>query len=134
MVQKKKRLTKTQRLLNAWVMRLAHHMSDEYGMGMGKALKLAYMAAAVLNRLGKGEAEFVFLKDDGSLRSARGTLHRGIDPDFDNYESKGNGKRRDNSNTEGIYTYWDLERHAFRTFKAINLIDVKCKKIDEGLI
>ena len=122
MVQKKKRLTKTQRLLNAWVMRLAHHMSDEYGMGMGKALKLAYMAAAVLNRLGKGEAEFVFLKDDGSLHSARGTLCRGIDPDFDNYEGKGDGKRRDNSNTEGIYTYWDLERHAFRTFKAINLI------------
>ena len=134
MVQKKKRLTKTQRLLNAWVMRLAHHMSDEYGMGMGKALKLAYMAAAVLNRLGKGEAEFVFLKDDGSLREARGTLCRGIDPDFDNYEGKGDGKRRDNSNTEGIYTYWDLERHAFRNFKAANLIDVRCKKIDEGLL
>jgi len=124
MAKKKNSTKETQRLMSSWVLRLAHHISDEYVMGMGKALKLAYMAAAVLNRLGKGEAEFVFLKDDGSLRKVRGTLCRGIDPDFDNYEGKGDGKRRDNSNTEGIYTYWDLERHAFRTFKAINLIKV----------
>ena len=124
MAKKKNSTKETQRLMSSWVLRLAHHISDEYVMGMGKALKLAYMAAAVLNRLGKGEAEFVFLKDDGSLRKVRGTLCRGIDPDFDNYEGKGDGKRRDNSNTEGIYTYWDLEKHAFRTFKAINLIKV----------
>ena len=123
MVQKKKRLTKTQRLLNAWVMRLAHQLTEDYGLKQSNALRRAHMTAAVLDRLGKGVALFVYLKDDGSLRSARGTLRRGIDPDFDNYESKGNGKRRDNSNTEGIYTYWDLERHAFRTFKAINLIE-----------
>ena len=129
MVQKKKRLTKTQRLLNAWVMRLAHQLTEDYGLKQSNALRRAHMAAAVLNRLGKGEAEFVFLKDDGSLREARGTLCRGIDPDFDNYKSKGNGKHRDNSNTEGIYTYWDLERHAFRTFKAINLVQVDNVKI-----
>ena len=134
MVQKKKRLTKTQRLLNAWAMRLANQLTEDYGLTQSNALRRAHMAAAVLDRLGKGVARFTYLKDDGSLRSARGTLHRGIDPDFDNYEGKGDGKRRDNSNTEGIYTYWDLERHAFRTFKAINLIDVKCKKIDEGLL
>ena len=115
MVQKKKRLTKTQRLLNAWVMRLAHQLTEDYGLKQSTALRRAHMTAAVLDRLGKGVARFTYLKDDGSLRSARGTLHRGIDPDFDNYESKGNGKRRDNSNTEGIYTYWDLEKHAFRT-------------------
>ena len=123
MVQKKKRLTKTQRLLNAWVMRLAHQLTEDYGLKQSNALRRAHMTAAVLGRLGKGVARFVYLKDDGSLRSARGTLRRGIDPAFDNYEGKGNGKRRDNSNTEGIYTYWDLERHAFRTFKAINLIE-----------
>jgi len=123
MVQKKKRLTKTQRLLNAWVMRLAHQLTEDYGLKQSNALRRAHMTAAVLGRLGKGVARFTYLKDDGSLRSARGTLHRGIDPDFDNYEGKGNGKRRDNSNTEGIYTYWDLERHAFRTFKAANLIE-----------
>ena len=58
----------------------------------------------------------------GLLLQARGTLHRGIDPDFDNYKGKGKVKR-DNSNTEGIYTYWDLDRHAFRTFKAFNLVE-----------
>ena len=130
MVQKKIRLTKTQRLLNAWAMRLANQLTEDYGLTQSNALRRAHMAAAVLDRLGKGVARFTYLKDDGSLRSARGTLHKGIDPDFDNYESKGNGKRRDNSNTEGIYTYWDLERHAFRTFKAINLIECCNIKID----
>ena len=88
MVQKKKRLTKTQRLLNAWAMRLANQLTEDYGLTQSNALRRAHMTAAVLDRLGKGD-----------------------------------GKHRDNSNTEGIYTYWDLERHAFRTFKAINLIE-----------
>lgn len=130
MTKKKKNSKETQRLMSSWVLRLAHHMTDEHGVGMGNALNRAHMAAAILDKMGKGVAKFIYLKDDGTMRYAQGTLHRGIDPAFDNYESKGDGKRRDNSNTEGIYTYWDLDRHAFRTFKAFNLIECCNIKID----
>jgi hypothetical protein len=121
MTKKKNEKATVRRLMNSWALRLAHQMMDEHTISLNNALNKAYGARGILERMGKGVAIFYYLKEDGSLRKARGTLHRGIDPDFDNYKGKGKAKR-DNSNTEGIYTYWDLDRHAFRTFKAFNLI------------
>lgn len=106
----------------SWVMSLAAFLQEEHNFGLRKALTLAHATRSLLDELNLGIVEFVYRKEDGTTRKARGTLKKGISPDFDNYESKGKGKHRDNNNTEGIYTYWDLDRNAFRTFKSQNLL------------
>ena len=116
---------------SSWVMSLAAHLQEEHNLDQSEALKKAHATFSLLEELHLGIVEFAYRKEgeptpspsrrDGSIRHARGTLKRGIAPDFDNYESKGTGNHRDNNNTEGIYTYWDLDRNAFRTFKAKNL-------------
>ena len=106
---------------SSWVMSLAAHLREEHNLNRSEALKKAHATFSLLEELHLGIVEFVYRKEDGTTRQARGTLKKGIAPDFDNYESKGTGNHRDNWNTEGIYTYWDLDRNAFRTFKAKNL-------------
>ena len=124
MKKKKSSMSDVQRLLNAWVMRLAHHLQDEERVDLSFALKRAHATSFILQELGKGVVEFAYYKADGSFRDAKGTLCKGISEEFDNYQSKGNGSHKDNSNTEGVYTYWDLEANGFRTFKAISVAAV----------
>ena len=124
MARRKKRkliVSHERKLLLRWTMQLAHTIQEKEGLTLSQSMRLAALTCKLLQGLGKGVCCFTYMKEDGEVREARGTLHRGIDPDFDNYKGKGKA-RRDNSNTEGIYTYWDLDRHAFRTFKAFNLI------------
>lgn len=107
---------------SSWVMSLAAHLQEEHNLDQSEALKKAHATFSLLEELHLGIVEFAYRKEDGTKRQARGTLKKGIAPDFDSYESKGTGNHRDNNNTEGIYTYWDLDRNAFRTFKAKNLL------------
>lgn len=118
-------------LMNAWVMRLANHLVNEEGIGRSQAMRIAHMTSWVLEDLGKGAVLFSYRKDDGSYRLAEGTLCRGVcdeyDKALDEYlasPDRHQRKVRDNSNTEGIYTYWDINKKGFRTFKAKNLITI----------
>ena len=125
MTRRKKRkliVSHERKMLLRWTMQLAHTIQEKDGLTLSQSMRLASLTCKLLQGLGKGVCCFTYMKENGEVREARGTLHRGIDPDFDNYKGKGKA-RRDNSNTEGIYTYWDLDRHAFRTFKAFNLIE-----------
>jgi len=106
---------------SSWVMSLAAHLQEEHNLDQSEALKKAHATFSLLEELHLGIVEFAYRKEDGTTRQARGTLKKGIDPVFDNYEHKDVRAKRDNNNTEGIYTYWDLDRHGFRTFKAKNL-------------
>ena len=122
-MHKKKTTTDSFRSVRcSWVMSLAAHLQEEHNLDQSEALKKAHATFSLLEELHLGIVEFAYRKEDGTTRQARGTLKKGIAPDFDNYESKGTGNRRDNNNTEGIYTYWDLDRNAFRTFKSQNLL------------
>ena len=111
----------TSQLLCRWTMLLAHALIED-GIAWQEALTQAHLTRRLLEALGKGAVEFEYKKENGETRMAHGTLCRGIDPAFDGYVGKGVKERRNNSNTEGIYTYWDLDRHAFRTFKAAQLM------------
>ena len=117
-------------LLNGWVMRLANHLVNEEGIERSRAMRIAHMTSWILEDLGNGVVEFVYLKDDGSYRIATGTLCKGVcdeyDQSLDAYLAKPQKKHktRDNSNTEGIYTYWDVKKKDLRTFKAKNLITI----------
>lgn len=118
-------------LLRSWVMRLANHLAFDGGLERSKALRMAHMTAWVLEDLGEGKVVFYYRKEDGTVRRAVGTLCKNVCPEYDKalnewYAnlSERSYETRDNSNTEGIYTYWDIEKKGFRTFKAKNLITI----------
>lgn len=69
----------------------------------------------VYDMLGKGITHFWFRKSDGSLRSAYGTLDMTI------VERHGGVPQRENSEdrpVNGTVSYFDLEKDAWRCFKA----------------
>jgi len=106
-----------------WTMLLTNKLVTQDGLWRWEAKKCADLAWAVLDALGKGIASFTYRKKTtGEIRAARGTLKRGIETAFDLYQRKGRKKYRDNSNTDGDYTYWDLDKHDWRSFEAQNLI------------
>ena len=123
-METQKELAGLRRLERRWVMTLANTLYWREHGDQSERFKQALMAFRILDGLGKGKVRFVYKKEDGTERDALGTLHRGISYDFDQYEVKGKSNHSDNSNTEGTYTYWDLEACGFRTFKAQNLVRI----------
>ena len=81
---------------------------------ISEALKLAWKAIKLKAAMAKGVMEFTFRKANGEIRKAIGTLQ----PEFINYESKGTTRQPCSSTV----AYWDLERHAFRSFSIASLI------------
>ena len=114
----------TRRLSNRWVFDCANRLIADEGMERKCAFGQAVKAFHLLEQLGKGEVRFEYLKANGELRKARGTLCHGISDDFDHYVYKD-----EDADTftrvlrRGVYVYFDLDRRAFRTFKAHSLID-----------
>ena len=92
------------------------------------ALELAHLNRELILHLGSGRVWFIYMKEDGTLREARGTLCNGISQKFDEYEYKNNFSTDSRWPTE-TFTYWDLEKEGFRTFKASNLIKIKAATI-----
>lgn len=117
-----------QRLLSRWVMELAAFLQDEYDISRTSAMELAHLTRELLQRMGEGKVWFEYRKDDGSIREAVGTLCPGISDKFDRYEVKGDNHGHNRWPCEQ-FVYWDLEREAFRTFKAHKLIKIKAATI-----
>ena len=124
-------LREQQALENRWVFDLAHRLMEESDFDRSKALKQAHLVCELLGHLGFGVVTFEYMKQDGTLRTARGTLCHGISEAFDNYEYKTDLTEND-FDTQLTFTYWDLDREAFRTFSAERIkgiIEVKCKEL-----
>ena len=133
---KKKKEKTTRSLLGAWVCELANNLCNESEIPMTKseAFRKAHMARELLERLGEGVVTFEYEKKDGTRRTARGTLCKGVDVAFDTYETPTKppqgeasvtpprGRRRGVDPTN--FTYWDLEEHGFRTFSAARLVKI----------
>jgi hypothetical protein len=119
---KKRRQQEVRSLLGAWVCDMANRLMNESEVPMtqSEAFELAHLVRRLLEKLGEGWVVFVYEKNGGVLRKAEGTLCKGIDPAFDNYVHK---TVENNRKTETLnFTYWDLERHAFRTFSALRVV------------
>ena len=117
-----------QRLLNSWVMELGNYLMSEHDMDKKKAMELAHLNRELIMRLGEGKVWFVYQKEDGTVREAKGTLCPGFSTEFDNYEPKDSKKKQDKWPMEQ-FIYWDLEKKDFRTFKASRLIRIKEARI-----
>lgn len=117
-----------QRLLSRWTMELAAYLQEEHDMERKAAMELAHLNRELITHLGSGRVWFVYRKEDGTEREARGTLCKGVSEQFDEYVCKGSRKKADQWPTE-VFTYWDLDKQAFRTWKASRLIRIKAVTI-----
>lgn len=67
-------------------------------------------AEEIKEKLHKGVVEFTFIKSDGSIRTAKGTLHEKI------LNEKLGGKSSTKTSSPKVQVFWDLEKDAFRSF------------------
>ena len=121
-------MSEVQRLLCRWTMELASYLMEEYGMEKKAALEKAHLNRNLIMYLGDGVVEFIYEKEDGSERLAHGTLCKGISKSFDGYEFV-ESKEMPMVWPREDFTYWDLDREAFRTFKASRLLKIKAHSV-----
>ena len=118
------------RELTCW---LANFLVNKRGFDRSKAFKCAHAIYRLTNELAKGLLEFSYMKDDGTLRHARGTLCDGVSDRFDEWKRKQAEKPKDKkaeskNKPREIITYWDLDKEGFRSFRADRLIEVISEK------
>ena len=118
------------RELTCW---LANFLVNKRGFDRSKAFKCAHAIYRLTNELAKGLLEFSYMKDDGTLRHARGTLCDGVSDRFDEWKRKQAEKTKDKkakakNKPREIITYWDLDKEGFRSFRADRLIEVISEK------
>jgi hypothetical protein len=118
--EKTKQNKETRRLLNSWTFNLANRLMEEENVSRKVAFRQAKLTLDLLDALGQGIVSFRYTKQDGTLRTARGTLCHGISEAFDNYVYKTDLTEKD-YDTQLTFTYWDLDREAFRSFAAMQL-------------
>lgn len=81
-----------------------------------QALKYAWWFEAFRNKLATGVYRFSYVKTDGSIREARGTLCLDIIP-----EDK-RPKNNEHVPSYDTFPYYDLEKAAWRSFRLDNFI------------
>ena len=118
------------RELTCW---LANFLVNKRGFDRSKAFKCAHAIYRLTNELAKGLLEFSYMKDDGTLRHARGTLCDGLSDRFDEWKRKQAEKPKDKkakskTKPREIITYWDLDKEGFRSFRADRLKEVISEK------
>ena len=125
----KKNNQEEKNLMNRWVFDHAYAMMDEFNMNRSEAFRRAHLARELVVALGQGKVVFEYEKKDGTLRLARGTLCKGIDPTTPTRPPQGEAsvtppRRRRREPDSLNFTYWDLEKHGFRTFSAARIVKI----------
>ena len=98
------------------VFRLAWQFIRKNGYSLSEALKVAWRNIKVRTRMREGIVKFYFVKIDGTVREAYGTLCERLIP----VHSDGQGRKKNDT----VQVYWDTEREAFRSFKKANLVEI----------
>lgn len=97
------------------IMMMAWQFVRRNGYTMSEAMKCAWRNFKLHKALYKGIVKFYFLKVDGSVREAFGTLKADIVP-----ATLGTGRK----SSPLVQTYYDTEKQAWRCFKVANLIKI----------
>jgi hypothetical protein len=111
-------------MLDSWTLELANWLMSEKDMERKEAFQKAHLTRRLLDGLGRGMIVFQYRKENGELRTARGTLYPGVSDDFDHYDSDAFNR----AEQRGVYVYFDLDRRAFRSFAAERLAEIKVMK------
>lgn len=96
------------------IMNEAWRLIRQNGYTKSEALKTAWMIAKTKRIMRSGVATFAYLKMDGSVREAHGTLMASALPAT-------GGRRREDST---LMTYFDVDKGAWRSFKKANILSV----------
>lgn len=94
------------------IMQTAWMFVKRNGYTMAEALKVAWLNAKVTKAMRTGIVQFFFMKVDGTLRQAFGTLDPHRLP-----ETQGSGRRP----ADTVQVYYDTEKQEYRSFKKCNL-------------
>lgn len=90
-------------------------------------IKSTEAADRLREKLSQGETKFVFKKKDGTIRPAVGTTNLDLVPqDLHPKDMEGEYKPKDESNV----TFFDLEKLAWRTCKAENIISIDGEEVE----
>lgn len=96
------------------IMNLAWKIARQTGESIGECLRKSWANTKLRSALKNGVVRFTFLKKDGSVREAVGTLR--------NLEYQARTDRR--GTNPMLQVYYDLEKGAFRCFKRENLMSI----------
>ena len=109
---------------NSYALHMAHYLYGKFvtlptclvhtTLDWQQAVKLAWYFVRLREKLKKGIVTFTFCKQDGSLRTAKGTLHELLIPD----DKKPKGDMSDSTampNYKSI-PYFDLDKQEWRAF------------------
>lgn len=97
------------------IMTLAWQFVKRNGYTMSEALKCAWANMKLTRQMKDKIVKFYFLKVDGTVREAYGTLKSGLVPET------GNSNKAKN---DTVQCYYDTERQNWRSFKKANLIKI----------
>jgi hypothetical protein len=103
----------------------ANFLVYQRGFNRSKAFKCAHILYRFAEWLAKGIVAFTYMKDDGSIRHARGTLCDEVSEKFDEWKRKQAEKpktKEPEDSAKHVIKYWDVDKEAFRSFKAENLL------------
>lgn len=114
----------TKQLEDAWVCELANRLMDEGCMTRSEAFRQAHLVKDLLEKLGQGRVTFLYEKQDGTTRQACGTLCHGVSEGYDNYRYKKIMTSTNSRPNDLYFTYWDLDREAFRAFSALRIVKI----------
>jgi len=87
------------------------------GEAFAECLKKAWTLLKLKIQMTIRKVQFFFMKIDGSVRQAFGTMQDEIIAD----KTKGGDTRKKN---EHLFTYWDCEKEEFRSFKKFNILRI----------
>ena len=124
MKKKTKKKNETARLLKRWAMDVANRLRWREAFSASEAVRQAYLVQNCLEALGAGKVKLIYMKKDGEIREAVGTLCKGISAAYDNYEYKEQPSEATCIQYE-YFLYWDLGVEGYRTFKAARLNEFK---------
>lgn len=97
------------------IMRMAWRFYKITHRAFAECLKLAWQNFKIVRRMHTEVVRFYFLKVDGTLREAWGTLRADIVPSI---SSNDNRKKNDT-----VQVFYDTEKAEWRCFKKLNLIN-----------
>ena len=114
---------------------MANILVYQRGFDRSKAFKCAHALYRLAEWLAKGLVEFSYMKEDGTIRHAHGTLCDGVSEKFDEWKRKQAEKPKDKAkepedSVKHVVKYWDVDKEAFRSFKAENLLLSNTDKTD----
>lgn len=99
------------------VLTLAHQIRRQNQfLTWGQCQAQAWQVVRLRTALRAGATRFTFQKQDGEVREAYGTLN----PDLFQYENKGS----DRAESPTAIKYYDLEKGAWRSFRAERILKV----------